>query len=63
MLRTITAYISAPILASAGYRFTKDCRHGTTRAARMTYRCIDTVRANQLANLLVWGRLGEGRAR
>lgn len=61
MTRTVTAYIAAPILAAAGYRFTKDCRHGTTLAGRVTYRCIDTVRANQIANLLVWGRLGEGR--
>jgi hypothetical protein len=62
MIRTIAAYIVAPVLAAAGYRFTKECRWGTTAACRMTYRLVNTVRANQLANLLVWGRLGEGRA-
>jgi len=47
-MRTLTAYILAPILAVTGYRFSKYHRHHNT----LVYRMIDVVAANIRADLL-----------
>lgn len=47
-MRLTIAYLISPILAATGYRFSKAHRH----EERWTYRTIDTVAANLLANLL-----------
>jgi len=50
MIRTITATIIAPIIALAGFRFSKHYRWGTTRANRTIYALVDTIHANCLAD-------------
>ena len=45
MLRTTTAYIAAPILAKTGKRFDQIHRKTDT----LTYKLVDTVLANHLA--------------
>jgi hypothetical protein len=50
-MRTAAAYLIAPILKVTGFRFSKEYRWGTTFAKRVVYRCVNTVRANQLAGL------------
>ena len=48
-MRTVTAYLIAPVLILSGWRFSKAFRHGSTRTHRLVYRLVDTVRANRLA--------------
>ena len=50
MIRNITATIMAPIIALAGFRFSKHYRHGTTRANRTIYALVNTIQANHLAD-------------
>ena len=50
-IRTITAYLIAPVLMITGFRFSKDYRHGTTRLHRLVYAMTNTVTANHVAGL------------
>lgn len=50
-MRKLTAYIIAPIMRAAGFRFSKSYRHGETMYHRAVYRIVDTVRANINAGL------------
>jgi hypothetical protein len=50
-MRNLTARLIAPVLYLTGYRFSRDFRHGTTRARRIVYAMVNTVTANHLAGL------------
>lgn len=46
------------MMALTRFRFSKDYRHGTTRAHAAVYACCSTVLANHIADELAffWGR-------
>jgi len=51
-IRTINAYMIAPLLKVTGYRFGKDWRHGDTATKYFIYEyLLCTVKANTLAGL------------
>jgi hypothetical protein len=50
-LRTITAYLIAPVLMATGFRFSKDYRWGITRFHRAVYALTNTITANHVAGL------------
>jgi hypothetical protein len=50
-MRTLAAFVIAPVLKLTGFRFSKDYRWGTTLRHRMVYALVDTVSANLKAGL------------
>lgn len=50
-MRFLLAVLLVPFLKLTGYRFSKNFRYGVTRWHRIVYKCVDVVRANQLAGL------------
>ena len=50
-MRDLIAELLAPIMHKSGYRFSKDFRRGTTCYHRIIYRWLNTVLANELADI------------
>jgi hypothetical protein len=50
-MRTLTAYLIAPIMKITGFRFGKSYRHGASAYHRAVYAMLNTVTANHIAGL------------
>ena len=49
-MRKLTAYLIAPLMAKNGFRFSKDFRNAESGPKRWTYKCVDVITANFLAD-------------
>ncbi len=50
-MRDLMAVLLTPVLMATGFRFSKDYRWGITLFHRIVYRCVNTIAANNRADI------------